>query len=181
MLVGALSTAISWVPLTLLFVFYGRAPALTTLWVPIFMVIEVAFAAGVTLAISSIVIQMRDLVQVLPIILSLGLFLTPVIWPYSKIPSSYHVAGGHHVHRVLVNGHLVAAGHWVGGFNINLQLVYGFFNPLGPVIDNARRTLLQGEAPDWTLVGVAALGSLLYLAFGYRIFKRLEVNFADIA
>jgi ABC-type polysaccharide/polyol phosphate export permease len=181
MLVAGLSTVISWVPLSLLFVLYGRAPALATLWVPIFMVIEVAFAAGVTLAISSIVIQMRDLVQVLPIILSLGLFLTPVIWPYSKIPTSYHVAGGHHVHRILAHGHLVAAGHWVGGITINLQLVYGFFNPLGPVIDNARRTLLLGQAPDWKLVGVATLGSLLYLAFGYRIFKRLEVNFADIA
>jgi hypothetical protein len=38
-----------------------------------------------------------------------------------------------------------------------------------------------GQSPQWSLVGVAALGSLLYLAFGYRIFKRLEVHFADIA
>jgi ABC-type polysaccharide/polyol phosphate export permease len=60
-------------------------------------------------------------------------------------------------------------------------MVYGFFNPLGPVIDNARRTLLLGQSPNWPLVGVAALGSVLYLGFGYRIFKRLEVHFADIA
>ena len=52
----------------------------------------------------------------------------------------------------------------MGGITINLQIVYGFFNPLGPVIDNARRTLLLGQSPDWELVGVAALGSLLYLA-----------------
>ncbi len=180
MLVGGLNTVISWIPLTILFVLYGRAPAVTTVWVPLFMVIEVAFAAGVTLAISSIIIQMRDLLQVLPLIISLGLFATPVIWPYSKIPKAYHI-GGHHIHRVVVDGHVVAAAHWVGGITVNLQIVYGFFNPLGPIIDNARRTLLLGQSPDWELVGVAAIGSLLYLAFGYRIFKRLEVNFADIA
>jgi len=180
MLVGGLNTVMSWVPLALLFVFFGRAPALATLWVPLFMLIEVAFAAGITLAISSVIIQMRDLVQVIPLIISLGLFATPVIWPFSKIPTSYHVVGGHHVHRVFVDGHLVA-GHWVGGFYVNPQMIYGFVNPLGPVIDNARRTMLLGHAPDWPLVGIAALGAFFYLVVGYRVFKRFEVSFADIA
>jgi ABC-type polysaccharide/polyol phosphate export permease len=180
MLVGAISVVVSWVPLAILFVIYGRAPAAATVWAPLFMVIEVVFAAGITLAISSIIIQMRDLVQVIPLILSLGLFATPVIWSFSHIPAAYHVGGGTHVHRAVVNGHVVAA-HWVGGFTINLQMVYGFFNPLGPVIDQARRTLLLGLSPQWPLVGIAALGAFLYLAIGYRIFKRLEVHFADIA
>jgi ABC-type polysaccharide/polyol phosphate export permease len=180
MLVAGLSTVLSWVPLALLFVLFGRAPALTTFWVPIFMIVEVIFAAGVTLAISSIIIQMRDLAQVLPILTSLGLFATPVIWPFASIPTSYHIAGGHHVHNVVVNGHTVHA-HWVGGITVNLQVVYSFFNPLGPIINNARRTMLLGQSPQWELMGVAFLGSMIYLALGYRIFKRLEVNFADIA
>ena len=181
MLVQAVSTVLSWVPLALMFVLFGRAPRLTTLWVPLFMLVEIAFAAGVALFISSVVIQIRDLVQVLPIITSLGLFLTPVIWPFSKIPTSYHIAGGRHVRTVVVNGHIVHAAHYVGGITINLQMVYGFFNPLGPVIDNARRTMLLGQSPDWSVMGAAVLGALLYLVFGYRTFKRLEVNFADIA
>jgi ABC-2 type transport system permease protein/lipopolysaccharide transport system permease protein len=181
MLVNAISTAISWIPLALLFVIFGRAPALTTLWAPLFMVIEVVMAAGVTLSIASLVIQMRDLVQLLPIITSLGLFATPVIWPYSKIPTDYHVAGGHYVPaHVNAAGHHVN-GHWIGGIHVNLQIVYGFFNPLGPVIDNARRTLLEGLGPNWPLVGIAALGAITYLLVGYRIFKRLEVHFADVA
>jgi ABC-2 type transport system permease protein/lipopolysaccharide transport system permease protein len=69
----------------------------------------------------------------------------------------------------------------VGGVTINLQMVYGFFNPLGPVIQGARATMLLGHSPNWDLTGIAALGAVLYLMFGYRIFKRLEVNFADIA
>lgn len=187
--VNALNTIISWIPLSLLFIIFGRAPRLAGVTVPLFMVIEVVFAAGITMAVASIVIGMRDLVQVLPIVTSLGLFATPVIWPFSKIPDHVHVAGGHWVVTSVTHqlsrhtGHLVTVvhGHWVGGFYINLQMVYGFINPLGPVIDQARWTLLLGNFPQWNLVGVAALGSLFYLYFGYRIFKRLEVNFADIA
>ena len=48
MCVNALNTVLSWIPLALLFVIFGRAPRLATLWVPLFMVIEVVFAAGVT-------------------------------------------------------------------------------------------------------------------------------------
>src|ERR1700674_930923 len=180
MCVQALNTVLSWIPLAMLFVIFGRAPALATLWVPMFMLIEVVFAAGIGLAISSTVIQMRDLVQVLPLVTTLGLFATPVIWPFSDIPTHYHVTGGMYVHRALVNGHLIHA-HWVGGFWVNLQMVYGFFNPLGPVIAVARTTMLIGHAPQWNITGIAALGAFCYLAIGYRVFKRLEEHFADIA
>src|SRR5580698_3585 len=54
MLVNALNTVLSWVPLAILFVIFGRAPAVATLWVPLFMIIEVIFAAGMTLALSSL-------------------------------------------------------------------------------------------------------------------------------
>jgi ABC-type polysaccharide/polyol phosphate export permease len=179
MCVSGINTVTSWIPLAILFVIFGRAPRLAGVFVPLLMIIEVVFAAGVTLAVAGLIIQMRDLVQVLPMITTLGLFATPVIWPYSKIPTDFHVAGGHVVRTIGKHGHAVH--HLVGGFTINLQMVYGFFNPIGPVIDQARWTLLLGHTPEWNLVGVAALGAVLYLYFGYRIFKRLEVNFADIA
>ena len=79
-----------------------------------------------------------------------------------------------------MGGHIIHS-HYVGGFTINLQMVYGFFNPLGPVIAAARDTMLLGHAPQWNLIGIASLGALIYLILGYRLFKRLEVNFADIA
>ena len=179
MCLSGINTVTSWIPLAILFVIFGRAPRWTGIYVPLLMVIEVVFAAGVTMAAAGLIIQMRDLVQVLPIITTMGLFATPVIWPYSKIPAKFHVAGGHTVTVVNKHGHVVH--HVVGGFTVNLQVVYGFFNPIGPVIDQARWTLLLGHSPEWTLVGAAALGAILYLYFGYRIFKRFEVNFADIA
>ncbi len=170
LLLQALNTVISFIPLTLLFVIFGRSPRIATLWVPLLIMIEVVFTAGVTLAVSSLIIQMRDLQQVLPIIISLGIFLTPVIWPFSKIPAHAHLWGGTLVH-----------GHWVGGVSVNLQAVYGLFNPLGPVIAGVRDTMLLGHNPSWWPLTTAVIGAVCYLVFGYRTFKRLEVNFADIA
>jgi ABC-2 type transport system permease protein/lipopolysaccharide transport system permease protein len=121
MAVNAINTVLSLIPLTILFVFFGRAPAITSVWVPIFIVIELVFAAGVTLAVAGLIIQARDLAQVLPIVISLGIFATPVIWPFTLLPTHYHVAGGHLVRHVY-HGHL-GAGHYVGGFYINLQAV----------------------------------------------------------
>jgi ABC-2 type transport system permease protein/lipopolysaccharide transport system permease protein len=148
--VQGLNTVLTWIPLAVLFVIFGRAPAITTLWAPLFMLIEVLFAAGITLAAAGLIIQMRDLAQVLPILISLGLFVEPVIWPLSRLPA------------------------WILPY-------YSFFNPLGPVIDNVRRTMLLGLEPDWKLIGLATLGTIMYVVFGYRIFKRLEVSFADVA
>jgi ABC-2 type transport system permease protein/lipopolysaccharide transport system permease protein len=150
MLVAGVNTALSLVPLTVLFIVNSWMPKIQTLWCPVFIAIEIVFTAGVTFVIAGIIIQMRDLGQVLPLMVSLGQFLVPVVWPFSKIPT-------------------------------NLQPWYSFFVPLGPVMDNIRRTMLLGEAPTWNLIGLAALGSVLYLLVGYRIFKRLEVQFADLA
>jgi ABC-2 type transport system permease protein/lipopolysaccharide transport system permease protein len=150
-LVTAVNTVLGWVPLALLFIFYRFMPYPQTLWVvPLMILIEVLFTIGLTLAVSALIIQMRDLAQVLPMIIQLGLFATPVIWQFSLIPEKW-------------------------------RIVYGFFNPLGPVIDDARRAMLQGLNPVPGPLLAAIAGTVFYLAVGYRLFKRFEVNFADIA
>jgi ABC-type polysaccharide/polyol phosphate export permease len=149
-LVNAVNGVLAWIPLAFLFIYYQMVPHVTTVWVPLFIVIEVLFTIGMTLGMSALIIQMRDLAQVLPIIIQLGLFVTPVIWEFSLIPRK-------------------------------LQIVYGFFNPLGPVIDDTRRAMLLGQNPSWGPLFAAIAGTAFYLVAGYRIFKRFEVNFADIA
>ena len=150
-LVVAVNTLLSWIPLVVLFILYGFAPKLpTTAWVPLLMVIELLFTIGVTVAVSALIIQMRDLAQVLPIVIQLGLFATPVIWQFKDVPRRW-------------------------------QIVYGFFSPLGPVIDDARRAMLLGLNPVPGPLLAAMAGTACYVLVGYRLFKRLEVNFADIA
>jgi ABC-type polysaccharide/polyol phosphate export permease len=149
-LVTGVNAVLAWIPLILLFIFYRFVPYPTTVWVPLLILIEVLFTIGLTLGVSALIIQMRDLSQVLPIIIQLGLFATPVIWQFHRIPERW-------------------------------RIVYGFFSPLGPVIDDARRTMLQGLNPDPAPLLAAIAGTACYLVVGYRLFKRFEVNFADIA
>jgi ABC-2 type transport system permease protein/lipopolysaccharide transport system permease protein len=70
------------------------------------------------------------------------------------------------------------------GFQVipaGLRPLYAVLNPLGPLLDDFRRTVLHGLAPQWGLLGVAAIASTVWLLGGYRLFKRLETGFADIA
>ncbi len=54
-------------------------------------------------------------------------------------------------------------------------------NPLAPVIEGYRHTVLLGTQPDWDLVGIAAVAATVWLVGGYVVFKRLETGFADVA
>jgi ABC-type polysaccharide/polyol phosphate export permease len=138
--------------MALLFVILGFMPhAMIWAWLPLFVLTMLAFTIGMVVMVSALVIQMRDLAQVVPIVLMLGMFATPVIWRFSKlIPPS-------------------------------LQPLYGFFNPMGPLIDDTRRVMLLGLNPTPAPLLAAVAGAIFYLFVGYRIFKQMEVNFADIA
>jgi ABC-2 type transport system permease protein/lipopolysaccharide transport system permease protein len=63
----------------------------------------------------------------------------------------------------------------------SLRTAYSAANPLAPVIDGYRRTILLGMAPDWQLLLPGALTAVVLLILGYVGFKRLEIGFADRA
>jgi ABC-type polysaccharide/polyol phosphate export permease len=148
--VAAIDTAISVSMLGLLFVVYGFLPKATTVWVPVLLLVQVAFTFGLTMIISALVVYFRDLRHVLPIVLQVGLFVTPVAYSMDVIPES-------------------------------MQVLYSAANPLAPVIDGYRRTILLGMAPDWQLLLAGAITAMTLLTLGYVLFKRLEPGFADYA
>src|SRR3984885_8617221 len=137
-LVNAVNGVLAWIPLVLLFIFYRFVPYPTTVWMPLLILIELLFTIGLTLGLSALIIQMRDLAQVLPIIIQLGLFVTPVIWEFTLIPERW-------------------------------RIVYGFVNPLGPVIDDARRAMLLGLNPVPGPLFAAIPRTSFYLIVGYRL------------
>lgn len=59
--------------------------------------------------------------------------------------------------------------------------VYAALNPLAAVIESYRQTMLYGYAPPWVLVVPATVSSIIWLAGGYLLFKKLEVGIADVA
>lgn len=148
--VAAIDGLMSLVALGVLFVVFGFWPQVTMVWVPVLLVVQVAFTLGITLVVSSVIVYFRDLRHALPLLLQLGLFATPVLYGLNEIPRS-------------------------------LRTVYSLMNPLAPVIDGYRRTILLGQAPRWGLLAAGALGATLLLVGGYATFKHLETGFADVA
>jgi ABC-2 type transport system permease protein/lipopolysaccharide transport system permease protein len=63
----------------------------------------------------------------------------------------------------------------------NLQLPYVILNPLAACIDAYRDCVLNGTLPNWGLLIPAALSSLVLFYVAIKVFRRLEVGFADEA
>jgi ABC-type polysaccharide/polyol phosphate export permease len=148
--VAGIDTSIAVSMLAVLFVVTGYAPKVTSLWVPVLLLVQVAFTFGVTVVTSAVLVFFRDLRHALPIILQLGLFATPVAYGMEVVPTS-------------------------------LQVAYSVLNPLAPVIDGYRRTILLGLPPNWELLLPGAVSAVFMLVTGYAVFKRLEPGFADYA
>lgn len=58
--------------------------------------------------------------------------------------------------------------------------VYALANPVVGPLDGFRRVLALGQSPHWGLLGISTASGIVLLAIGFRIFKRLEREFADV-
>ncbi len=148
--VAAVDTAIALSILGLLFAIYQFMPQLEIVWLPVLMLVQLTFTIGITLFLSACVVYLRDIRQILPMILQFGLFATPIGYSFDVVPEKYWAA-------------------------------YSALNPLAPVIDGYRRTVLLGAPPRLGLLAIAAFSGVLMLGIGYLLFKRMETNFADVA
>ena len=89
--VAGIDTVIALVPLGLLMLFTATVPQPTSVYVPLFVLIQLAFVLGVSMALSVIIVFFRDLRHGLPIILQLGLFATPVAYGIETVPERYRL------------------------------------------------------------------------------------------
>ncbi|GAB4163206.1 MAG: ABC transporter permease [Roseiflexaceae bacterium] len=53
-------------------------------------------------------------------------------------------------------------------------------NPLAPAIENMRRVVLWGEAPEWGSVLIGSLVALIVMICGYAWFMKTKKAFADV-
>ncbi|MGZ4688932.1 MAG: ABC transporter permease [Acidimicrobiia bacterium] len=85
-IVNALCATIA---LALLFLLDGSWPSATSFWAIPLLVILLIFSTGITLLVSCLMVYLRDMRHALPLMLQLGLFLTPIIYGLSEIPAKY--------------------------------------------------------------------------------------------
>jgi lipopolysaccharide transport system permease protein len=116
------------------------------------LLITAALSLGLSLIISSSTAKYRDLAHLTPILVQLWMFATPVIYPLSKL------TGG--------DGRFA----WIA-----------WMNPMAPVVEGFRFSLLGRGTWDGAMLGVSALASVIILLLGVVAFGRAERTVTDCA
>lgn len=147
--------------LLLLMAWYGILPGIQVLWIPVLVLYTVLVGLTVAFAGAAINVKFRDMGQMLPMLMSLAMYLSPVIYPLSLVRQrllSQRLGGDH------------------------AELLYSLYtaNPLAGIIDGFQRVLLKNLPPDFStmLPGVVIVGILLPMS--YIFFRRAESQFADV-
>lgn len=134
----------------LLFV-YGVNPGWPVLLLPVWVLLLLGVAMGVGLAASALQVKYRDVGYVMPWVLQMGLYATPVAYSLEAVE----------------------------GTPPAVQLLF-VANPLSWFLDAFRWSMLgQSAPPPWQLGGMVAV-SLLVLTAGVLVFQRYERQLADV-
>ncbi len=75
-------------------VYYRVTPGIELLYLPLLVLLAVATATGVGLWLSAINVKYRDVRYTIPFLVQMWLFVSPVVYPASKVPEAYRVIYG---------------------------------------------------------------------------------------
>ena len=152
---------ISFVILAGLMVWYQMMPTVYILWVPLIIAYTILAALTIAFAGAAINVYYRDVGAALPVMLSLLMYISPVIYPLQLVKD-----------KLLVQQ---AAGEW----SDTLYTLYTL-NPLAGIIDAFQNVVLRGAPPDLTAMIPGAIMIAVLLPLSYLYFKRAESYFADV-
>ena len=90
---SAFTSLMATVPLIILFfAIEGFGPRLASIWAPLYVAIEIPFTIGLVFFVSSVIVQMRDLQQIVPIFMPLIMLIT-VLKPLFSLQARRPPAG----------------------------------------------------------------------------------------
>ncbi len=140
---------------------YGITPSGQILWAPVFILYTMFVSLTIALAGAAINVYYRDVGAALPVLLSLLMYASPVIYPLDLVRS-----------KLLVEH---AGGTWS-------EILYVLYtsNPLAGIIDGFQRVVLRGLPPDLQAVLPGLVLVIVAFPLSYLLFKRAESHFADV-
>lgn len=74
--------------------FYRVMPSFYIIWVPVLVALAVALALGIGLALSAINVFYRDIRSIIPLLMQLWMFASPIVYPISLVPAKYRALYG---------------------------------------------------------------------------------------
>jgi lipopolysaccharide transport system permease protein len=110
---------------------------------------------------SAINVYYRDVGTALPVLLSLLMYASPVIYPLQLVKE-----------KLLVQH---AAGEWS-----NLLYTLYTLNPMAGIIDAFQNVVLRNAPPDLMAMLPGMILTAMLLPLSYAFFKRAESYFADV-
>lgn len=147
---GLVDFAVAFSMLVVLISFYGFWPTMVIWTLPLFLLLAVMTALAVSLWLSALMAQYRDVRLLMNVIMQLWFFATPIIYPSRLVPESWRV--------------------FYETLNPMVGVVEGFRWALLGVSD----------APDPTTLAISAVLVVAVLISGLYYFRRVERIFADV-
>ncbi len=152
---------ISFLILAGLMVWYHFIPGVYIFWAPLIILYTVLAALSIAFVGAAINVYYRDVGTALPVLLSLLMYASPVIYPLQLVKD-----------KLLVHQ---AAGEWS-------HALYSLYtlNPLAGIIDAFQNVVLRNEPPDLEAMIPGVILVAILLPLSYAFFKRAESYFADV-
>lgn len=82
---GIIDFSIAFVVLLGMMLYYGIQPTINVVWVPLLILLTLITSLGISLWLSALNVQFRDVRHVLPFLTQLWLFATPIAYPSSLL------------------------------------------------------------------------------------------------
>ncbi|HSL30761.1 MAG TPA: ABC transporter permease [Anaerolineales bacterium] len=93
-LAGVLDFVLAFVVLLGIMLYYGITPTLNIVWLPFFSLLALLTSLGVSLWLSAMNVQFRDVRYTIPFLTQAWLFITPIAYPSSLLPDSWRTIYG---------------------------------------------------------------------------------------
>lgn len=152
---------INFIILAGLMLWYGFPPTMHALWLPAIIIYTILVCLTVSMAGAAMNVYYRDITAALPVMISLLMYASPVIYPLSLVK------------KTLLEKQIA------GDLSDILYFLYTM-NPLAGIIDSFQKVLLNGVAPDFSVIWPGLLLTMVLFPLSYMSFRRAETYFADV-
>lgn len=82
---GVVDFVLAFIVLIVMMIFFGITPTINVLWLPFFLLLALVTSLGVSLWLSAMNVQFRDVQYIIPFITQFWLFATPIAYPSSLL------------------------------------------------------------------------------------------------
>lgn len=136
---------------------FGRRLTVWVLVLPLIVLLQFCFVAGVALLVSTLNVFYRDTKQVMDVVMMAWFFVTPVFYPIDVLPRSREVLG------VTIDVH-----RWTR-----------ILNPMASLIAAYRDVLFHGRRVGLDFLARTAVTTVAVLIVGYAVFYRYSRRFGE--